>query len=32
MTPDRSVDALVALEAFHVRLFLALSGQASGML
>ena len=32
MTPDRSVDALVALEAFHVRLLLALSGQASGML
>lgn len=32
MTPDRSVDALVALEAFHVRLLLALSGQADGML
>ena len=32
MTPDRSVDTLVALEAFHVRLLLALSGQAGGML
>lgn len=32
MTPDRSADALVALEAFHVRLLLELSRQASGML
>ena len=32
MTPDRSVGALVILEAFHVRLLLALSGQADGML
>jgi Nucleotidyl transferase AbiEii toxin, Type IV TA system len=32
MTPDRSIDALVVLEAFHVRLLLALAEYAGGML